>query len=190
MKLYFYYGTMGSSKSANALMTHFNFQEKNKKAALMKPIPDSRDSVNRIVSRAGLSAEALLISSDGTVREALPKAPSYYDNIIVDEAQFLTKNQVDELREIADLGTMVMCYGLRIDFRRELFEGSKRLFELADSIREVVTMCHCGKKATMNARLVDGRIVYDGKQILMGGNESYTALCHHCYQTGRIPEEL
>ena len=109
MKMYFYYGAMGASKSANALMTRFNFEEKGKKVAMLKPSIDTRDGANIIRSRAGLQAEAILISPTQTVREVLPVLPAYYDNIIVDEAQFLTKAQVDELREIVDAGTMAAC---------------------------------------------------------------------------------
>ncbi|MBQ3912636.1 MAG: thymidine kinase [Lachnospiraceae bacterium] len=186
MKMYFYYGAMGASKSANALMTRFNFEEKGKKVAMLKPSIDTRDGANIIRSRAGLQAEAILIAPDQTVREVLPTLPAYYDNIIVDEAQFLTKAQVDELREIVDAGTMVMCYGLRADFRAELFEGSKRLFELADKIIEIVTMCPCGRKATMNARYRDGKIIYDGEQILIGADDQYVAMCHRCYMKGVV----
>lgn len=186
MKLYFYYGAMGASKTANALMTRFNFEDKGKKVALMKPSIDTRDGDDIIKSRAGLSAKCILIHPGQTIREALPQSPAYYDNIIVDEAQFLTRAQVDELREIVDSGTMVMCYGLRADFRTELFEGSKRLFELADKIIEIVTMCKCGRKATMNARYRDGHIIYDGDQILLGADDSYVAMCHRCYCKGIV----
>lgn len=186
MKLYFYYGAMGASKTANALMTRFNFEDKGKRVALMKPSIDNRDGADIIKSRAGLSAKAILIKPDQTIREALPQSPAYYDNIIVDEAQFLTKVQVDELREIVDSGTMVMCYGLRADFKAELFEGSKRLFELADKICEIVTMCKCGRKATMNARYVNGHVIYDGDQILLGADDAYVAMCHRCYVKGIV----
>lgn len=186
MKMYFYYGAMGASKTANALMTRFNFEDKGKKVALIKPSIDTRDGADIIRSRSGLSAKAILLHPDQTVRSALPEAPAYYDNIIVDEAQFLSRAQVDELREIVDLGTMVMCYGLRADFRSELFEGSKRLMEVADTIREIVTMCRCGRKATMNARYVDGKIVYDGDQILIAANDAYVAMCHRCYMKGIV----
>lgn len=184
MKMYYYYGAMGASKTANALMTKFNFEDKGKRVALLKPTIDTRDGANIIKSRAGLQAEATLIAPDQSVREVLPQAPAYYDNIIVDEAQFLTKSQVDELREIVDSGTMVMCYGLRADFRSELFEGSKRLFEVADKICEIVTMCKCGRKATMNARYRNGRVIYDGDQILIGADDAYVAMCHKCYAKG------
>ena len=190
MKMYFYYGAMGSSKTANALMTRFSWEDKGKKVALLKPSIDNRDGVDIVKSRAGLMAQALLVYPGSTIQEALPAPVEEYDNIIVDEAQFLTKVQVDELRDIADNGTFVMCYGLKADFMGNLFEGSKRILELADSLREVVTMCPCGKKAIMNARYSGNRILYEGEQVVVGGNESYMALCHRCYKKGIIPFEV
>ncbi len=184
MKMYFYYGAMGSSKTANALMTRFNWEEKGKKVVLLKPSIDTRDGAEIVKSRAGLEAKALLIEPDSRICDVLPNPAEYYDNIIVDEAQFLSKQQIDELRDMADNGTFVMCYGLKTDFRSELFEGSRRLLELADSLREVVSMCPCGKKATMNARYSGNRILYEGEQVVVGGNEAYIALCHRCYKKG------
>jgi len=189
MKMYFYYGAMGSSKTANALMTRFSWEDKGKKVALLKPSIDNRDGVDIVKSRAGLMAQALLIYPGSTIKEVLPNPVEEYDNLIVDEAQFLTKAQVDELRDIADNGTFVMCYGLKADFMGNLFEGSKRILELADSLREIVTMCPCGKKAIMNARYSGNRILYEGEQVVVGGNESYMALCHRCYKKGIIPLE-
>ena len=189
MKMYFYYGAMGSSKTANALMTRFSWEDKGKKVALLKPSIDNRDGVNIVKSRAGLMAEAILIYPDSKIRDVLPNPVEEYDNLIVDEAQFLTKEQVDELRDIADNGTFVMCYGLKADFMGNLFEGSKRILELADSLREIVTMCPCGKKAIMNARYSGNRILYEGEQVVVGGNEAYMALCHRCYKKGIIPSE-
>jgi len=189
MKMYFYYGAMGSSKTANALMTRFSWEDKGKKVALLKPSIDNRDGVDIVKSRAGLMAKAILIYPNSTIKEVLPNPVEEYDNLIVDEAQFLTKGQVDELRDIADNGTFVMCYGLKADFMGNLFEGSKRILELADSLREIVTMCPCGKKAIMNARYSGNRILYEGEQVVVGGNESYMALCHRCYKKGIIPLE-
>lgn len=184
MKMYFYYGAMGSSKTANALMTRFSWEERGKKVILMKPSIDTRDGAEIVKSRAGLSAAATLIYPDSKIRDVLPEPAEHYDNIIVDEAQFLSKEQVDELRDIVNKGTFVMCYGLKTDFRGELFEGSKRLIEMADSLREVVSMCPCGKKAIMNARYSGNRILYEGEQVVVGGNEAYIALCHRCYSAG------
>lgn len=189
MKMYFYYGAMGSSKTANALMTRFGWEEKGKRVALLKPSIDTRDGADIVKSRAGLMAKAILIYPDSKIREVLETPAEEYDNLIVDEAQFLTKEQVDELRDIADEGTFVMCYGLKADFMGNLFEGSKRILELADSLREIVTMCPCGKKAIMNARYSGNKILYEGEQVVVGGNESYMALCHRCYKKGVIPTE-
>lgn len=189
MKMYFYYGVMGSSKTANALMNRFSWEEKGKKVALLKPSIDNRDGVDIVKSRAGLMAQAILVYPNSTIQEVLPNPVEEYDNLIVDEAQFLSKAQVDELREIADNGTFVMCYGLKADFMGNLFEGSKRILELADSLREIVTMCPCGKKAIMNARYSGNKILYEGEQVVVGGNESYIALCHRCYKKGVIPME-
>lgn len=189
MKMYFYYGAMGSSKTANALMTRFSWEDKGKKVALLKPSIDNRDGVDVVKSRAGLMAKAILIYPDSKIRDVLPAPAEEYDNLIVDEAQFLTKEQVDELRDIVDKGTFVMCYGLKADFMGNLFEGSKRILELADSLREIVTMCPCGKKAIMNARYSGNKILYEGEQVVVGGNESYMALCHRCYKKGIIPLE-
>ena len=186
MKMYFYYGAMGSSKTANALMTRFSWEDKGKKVALLKPSIDNRDGVDIVKSRAGLMAQAILIYPDSKIRDVLDAPAEEYDNLIVDEAQFLTKEQVDELRDIVDNGTFVMCYGLKADFMGNLFEGSKRILELADSLREIVTMCPCGKKAIMNARYSGNKILSEGEQVVVGGNESYIALCHRCYKKGTI----
>lgn len=186
MKMYFYYGAMGSSKTANALMTRFSWESKGKKVALIKPQTDTRDGVTTVKSRAGLSANAIVLGANQKISDVLFDI-SEYDNIIVDEVQFLTTAQIDELRYIADNEkAFIMCYGLKTDFKSELFEGSKRLLEVADKISEIVSMCPCGKKATMNARYSGIKIVYSGEQIAIGGNESYIALCHKCYMKGTI----
>ncbi len=190
MKMYFYYGVMGSSKTANALMTRFSWEDKGKKVALLKPSLDTRDGATIVKSRAGLSAEALLVYPDSKIEDVLPDPVETYDNIIVDEAQFLTAVQVEELRAIVDENKcFVMAYGLKTDFLTHTFEGSKRLLELADSIREIVTMCPCGKKAIMNARFSGTKILYEGEQVAMGGNESYIALCSSCYKKGVISKK-
>ncbi len=186
MKMYFYYGAMGSSKTANALMTRFSWESKGKKVALIKPQTDTRDGITTVKSRAGLSANAIVLGANQKINDVLFDI-SEYDNIIVDEVQFLTTAQIDELRYIADNEkAFIMCYGLKTDFKSELFEGSKRLLEVADKISEIVSMCPCGKKATMNARYSGNKIVYSGEQIAIGGNESYIALCHKCYMKGTI----
>lgn len=187
-KLYFKYGAMGSSKTANALMVRYNYLERGKNPLLLKPKLENRDGERTIKSRIGLEAECRYIE------DVLPElknkeeiAKNRYDAIIVDEAQFLTKEQVDSLSDIVDfLEIPVLCYGLRTDFQGNLFEGSERLMELADSIEEIKTVCWCGKKAIFNARTHNGKIVRDGAQVMMGGNESYISLCRKHYKEGRI----
>ena len=182
-KLYFKYGAMGSSKTANALITKFNYEERGMKVWLIKPAIDVRDGESVVRSRIGLSAEAEVIDqSKDLFRE--------YENhkdchvIIADECQFFTPKQIDELRQIVDeLDIPVLCYGLRTDFLTHTFKGSHRLFEVADSITEIKTICTCGKKAIVNARIDgNGRVVTEGGQILLGGNDSYVAMCHSFWQ--------
>ena len=186
MKLYFYYGVMGSSKTANALMTKFNLEEHDKKVLLMKPSLDNRDGITTVESRAGISAEAVLINEDDNI-EDIVNSVDELDIVIVDEVQFLKKEQVDNLRNIVDRDiAAVMCYGLKTDYMGNLFEGSKRLLEIADSIREIKCLCPCGRKAIMNARYSDGKIIYSGDRIDIGGNDKYKALCYKCWKDGNL----
>ena len=182
-KLYFKYGAMGSSKTANALITKFNYEEKGMKVWLVKPSVDVRDGVNAVRSRIGLSAEAEVITPEKDLFEEYQKHTDCHV-IIADECQFFTAKQIDGLRKIVDeLDVPVLCYGLRTDFLTKLFAGSLRLFEVADSITEIKTICACGKKAIVNARIdEEGKIVTEGGQILLGGNESYVAMCHSCWK--------
>lgn len=181
-KLYFKYGAMGSSKSANALITKFNYEERGMKVWLIKPSVDVRDGKHTLKSRIGLSAEADIICENDSILELL-KGKKGVDVIISDECQFFTANQIDQLREIVDFQNIpVMCFGLRTDFKTQLFEGSRRLFEVADCISEIKTICSCGAKATVNARIDEnGFILTEGQQVLLGSNDSYIAMCHSCY---------
>ena len=181
-KLYFRYGAMGSSKSANALMVKYNYEERNQKVLLLKPALDTRDGERVVTSRCGLSAPCEYF-------EALDKIdPREYDCVIVDEAQFLTKAQVERLVEIVDdLNVPVVAYGLRADFQGNLFEGSKWLLAWADTIEEVKTICWCGKKATYNARFdADGNVVRTGEQIVLGANDRYVGLCRKHWKEGNL----
>ncbi len=182
-KLYFKYGAMGSSKTANALITRFNYQERGMKVWLIKPSVDDRDGASAIRSRIGLSAEADVISPQTNIFTEYQKHLDC-DVIITDECQFFTAAQIDQLRRIVDkLNIPVLCYGLRTDFLTHTFEGSQRLFEVADSITEIKTICSCGKKAIVNARIDgEGRIITEGGQIMLGGNDAYVAMCHACWQ--------
>ena len=189
-KLYFRYGAMGSSKTANALMVHYNYIERGLKALLLKPRLENRDGESMIKSRIGLDHECSFVEDfmDEIGRD-YEKAKKY-DAIIVDEAQFLSGDQVDWFSEIVDFaGIPVICYGLRTDFQSKVFPGSKRLLEIADKIEEVKTVCWCGRKATNNARISDGRIVRDGNQVVMGGNESYTSLCRRHFKLGMLSSD-
>ncbi len=177
---------MGSSKTANALMVKFNFEEHFRKVLLMKSSLDDRDGKTIVKSRAGLSSEAVLVGPDESIKHVLQKQSQKYEIIIVDECQFLSKFQVDELRSLNDGFICVMCYGLKTDYMCNLFEGSKRLLEVADSIREIKSMCHCGKKAIVNARYRNNKIIYEGKQIDIGGNDKYKALCFECWKDGKL----
>lgn len=183
-KLYFKYGAMGSSKTANALITKFNYEERGMKVWLIKPSIDDRDGASVVKSRIGLSAQAEIITPNVDLYQEYQKHTDC-DVIIADECQFLKSAQIDGLRKIVDeLDVPVLCYGLRTDFLTHLFEGSHRLFEVADSITEIKTICSCGKKALVNARIDDeGKIVTEGGQILIGGNDSYVAMCHSCWKS-------
>ena len=182
-KLYFKYGAMGSSKTATALITKYNYEERGMKVWLIKPSADRRDGTFTLKSRIGLTAEAESIAPEIDLRELYRERPRA-DVIIVDECQFMTADQIDQLRWLVDREDLpVLCFGLRTDFRTQLFPGSRRLFELADSITEIKTICDCGRKATTNARISpDGYVLTEGDQVYLGGNDSYIAMCHKCYQ--------
>jgi len=185
-KLYFKYGAMGSSKTAQALITKYNYEENDMKVWLIKPSADTRDGRAILRSRIGLEAEVEVMSPEADIAKRFEEILSEgYDAVIVDECQFLTEKQIDELRRIVnDHGVPVMCFGLRTDFQTKLFPGSRRLMEVADTIQEIKTMCDCGAKATVNARINDGYIVTEGAQVVLGGNDSYIAMCHKCYIRG------
>ncbi|MDD3336385.1 MAG: thymidine kinase [Eubacteriales bacterium] len=184
-KLYFRYGAMGSSKTANAIMVRYNYMERGQKVLMLKPRLDNRDGSTVIASRCGLSCEC------GFIEDLNAYPIQEYDCVIVDEAQFLTKTQVEKLVHVVDeLNVPVIAYGLRADFQQNLFEGSKWLLAWADTIEEVKTICWCGKKATCNARIYDGKVVKEGEQVVLGGNESYVSLCRKHWASGTLkPKE-
>ena len=185
-KLYFKYGAMGSSKTAQALITKYNYEENDMKVWLLKPSADTRDGVSILRSRIGLQAEVEIATPDANIYDRyVAEHMGKCDAVIVDECQFLTPAQIDQLRQIVDdYNVPVMCFGLRTDFQTHLFPGSHRLMELADAIEEIKTMCDCGAKATVNARINDGYIVTEGAQVVLGGNDCYIAMCHRCYVRG------
>ena len=185
-KLYFRYGAMGSSKTANAIMVQYNYHERGQNALMIKPCLDNRDGERIVGSRSGLSAPCIYMEEIDTVDL------SAYNCIIVDEAQFLKKEQVQRLVDIVDgYNIPVICYGLRADFQGNLFEGSTWLMAWADTIEEIKTVCWCGRKATYNARVIDGKVARQGEQIVLGGNESYVALCRKHWASGELaPVEI
>ncbi len=182
-KLYFKYGAMGSSKTAQALITKFNYEERGMKVWLIKPATDTRDGCDNLTSRIGLASKCDPIDKSDSIRELFMRKISNTDVIISDESQFFTEKQIDELRKIVDEDNIpVICFGLRTDFLTRLFPGSKRLLELADSISEIKTICECGSKATVSARIdKSGNIVTSGEQVFLGGNDTYLAMCHKCW---------
>ena len=192
-KLYFRYGAMGSSKTANALMVQYNYQERGQTALLVKPQLDTRDGERLVASRSGLSAPCIFMEELADYFNCYEQnsrdCASPVACVIVDEAQFLTKEQVQYLVHIVvDLSIPVICYGLRADFQGNLFEGSHWLLAWADTIEEIKTVCWCGRKATYNARLSNGRVIKEGAQVMLGGNESYIALCRKHWAEGKTAE--
>ena len=184
-KLYFRYGVMGSSKSANALMVRYNYEERGQKALMVKPDIDQREGKAIVNSRIGLHYpciwfEELRAMSESEVRD--------YQCIIVDEAQFLTQEEVDYVTHIVDdWHVPVICYGLRADFRGDLFPGSQALLACADIIEEVKTICWCGKKATCNARFDEtGKVLKEGEQVVLGANDKYIGLCRSHWMAGDL----
>lgn len=184
-KLYFKYGAMGSSKTAQALMCRFNYLQKGFNVFLFKPLADNRcveNGVAMISSRIGLKSECIEFSKDDDFSRLCKKynIKGEKDIIIIDESQFLTSKQVEQLKEIS-IDFPVLCYGLLTNYKTQLFEGSKRLVELADSLKEIKSVCSCGRKATVNARIVNGKIATDGEEILIGADEEYQSMCYICY---------
>lgn len=186
-KLYFKYGAMGSSKTAQALITKYNYEENDLQVWLVKPSADDRDGQQILRSRIGLQAQVEVIPPEMDMYQRFTQTQlGKCDVIIVDECQFLTEAQIDQLRAIVnDYGIPTMCFGLRTDFQTRLFPGSRRLMEVADTIQEIKTICDCGAKATVNARIdSQGHIITQGAQVVLGGNDSYIAMCHKCYVRG------
>jgi len=182
-KLYYRYGVMGSSKTANALMTMFNYQQKGYNVLLLKPSIDNRDI--KIKSRIGLEADCITFNSNDNLLDLIKhKAP---DCVIIDECQFATIEQIEQLKDATEsVNIPVFCYGLRTDYMSNLFEASKRLFEIADSISEIKSICICGNKAIINARYIGDKIIYSGNQIDIGGNDMYVGLCYSCWKKGNL----
>ncbi|MEC7281431.1 MAG: thymidine kinase [Verrucomicrobiota bacterium] len=184
-KLYFYYSAMNAGKSTVLLQSSHNYQERGMKTLLLTPVINQRDGKGKIASRIGLTKEAKSFSHEddllllvNTTHEQDPIAC-----VLIDEAQFLTRPQVEQLAKVADqAGIPVLCYGLRTDFQGNLFPGSAALLGWADNLIELKTICHCGRKATMNLRTdAEGKPIKEGEQVEIGGNERYVAMCRKCF---------
>ena len=184
-QLYFKYGAMGSSKTANALMARFNYEERGQEALMVKPQIDVRDGEHMVRSRIGLTYPCVYFHE---MRALGDEALQKYACIIVDEAQVLTREEVLYLVHLVDeCGIPVMCYGLRADFKGELFPGSYELLVMADKIEEVKTICWCGKKATFNARFdAHGKVLKEGEQVVLGANDKYIGLCRRHWMAGDL----
>ena len=184
-KLYFRHGAMGSSRTANALMVEYNYYERGKRALLLKPKLDSRDGEKVIKSRMGLEKECRFVEE---LMEMSDEEIGAYDCVIVDEAQFCKKAEIEcFVHVVDDLNIPVICYGLRTDFRREPFEGSIWLLAWADVIEELKTVCWCGQGASCNTRFNEkGEIIRDGEQICLGADDKYVALCRKHYKEGKL----
>lgn len=191
-KLYFRYGTMGSAKTAMLLTQAYNFEERGMAYLCFKPIIDTREQRSVIHSRIGIERDCRWIYAETdmyrVVKSIFEETLSVPSWLLIDEAQFLTPDQVDQLaRVVDDFGCNVVCYGLRTDFMTHLFEGSRRLFEIADSIEEIKSTCSCGRKTIVNARIDSkGNIVTRGEQVEIGGNDRYMAVCRKCWTNKRV----
>ena len=193
-KLYFRYGTMGSAKTALLLTTAYNFEERGMRYVCFKPVVDTRESTNVIRSRIGIERECRWIYHDTDLyemaRQMCEEDKAVTDWILVDEAQFLTADQVDQLaRVVDDFGSNVICYGLRTDVRSNLFDVSRRLFVIADTIDVITSTCTCGRKTIINARIgSNGDFVEEGAQVEIGGDDRYMAVCRKCWRNKRIEQ--
>lgn len=195
-KLYFRYGTMGSAKTALLLTTAYNFEERGMTYSCLKPIVDTREKDNVIRSRIGIERKCTWIYHDTDIyvmaQEMFERTMTVIDWFLIDEAQFLTAEQVDQLARIVDdYGSNVICYGLRTDFQTHLFEGSRRLFEIADTIDEIKSTCTCGRKTIVNARIdANGDFITEGDQVEIGGDDRYIAVCRKCWRNNRIEQSI
>lgn len=191
-QLYYRYSTMNAGKSIELIKVAYNYEERGKNVLVLTSGIDTRYGVGKIASRIGLSRDAVVIENETDILDLflhLTRTQPIHC-VLVDESQFLKKHHVQELVEIVDsCDVPVLCYGLKNDFQNELFEGSYHLLVYADKIEEIKTICWCGRKATMVARVVDGKFVKNGDQIVVGGNDMYVSLCRKHYNDGRLDEE-
>ena len=192
-QLYYRYSTMNAGKSIELIKVAYNYEERGKRVLVLVPGVDDRYGKGVVSSRIGVSREAIIVNDETNLLKLFMEenAEEDIDCVLVDECQFLKKNHVQELVEIVDsYDTPVLAYGLKNDFRNELFEGSYYMLVNADKIEEIKTICWCGRKATMVARIVDGKFVKTGEQIVIGGNDMYISLCRKHYNDGRVGDKL
>lgn len=190
-QLYYRYSTMNAGKSIELIKVAYNYEERGKRVLVLVPSVDDRYGKGVVASRIGVSREATMVNEETNLLKLFmgENEKEKIDCVLVDECQFLLKHHVQELVEIVDsYDTPVLAYGLKNDFRNELFEGSYYMLVYADKIEEIKTICWCGRKATMVARLVDGKFVKTGEQIVIGGNDMYVSLCRKHYNDGRLGE--
>ncbi|MDF2654316.1 MAG: thymidine kinase [Bacillota bacterium] len=190
-QLYYRYSTMNAGKSIELIKVAYNYEERGKRVLVLTPSIDDRFGVGVVASRIGITREAVTINEETNILELFMKENKRngIDCVLVDECQFLKKHHVQELVEIVDsCDVPVLAYGLKNDFKNELFEGSYYMLIYADKIEEIKTICWCGRKATMVARVVDGKFVKTGEQIVVGGNDMYISLCRKHYNDGRLGE--
>ena len=190
-QLYYRYSTMNAGKSIELIKVAYNYEERGKQVLTLIPSVDDRYGVGVITSRIGIQREALVLNEDTNILELYIRENEKrkIDCVLIDECQFLKKHHVQELVEIVDsCDVPVLAYGLKNDFRNELFEGSYYMLIYADKIEEIKTICWCGRKATMVARVIDGRVVKQGEQVVIGGNDMYVSLCRKHYNDGRFCE--
>ncbi|MFH5811014.1 thymidine kinase [Companilactobacillus sp. FL22-1] len=182
-QLFFKYGAMNSGKSVEILKVAHNYEEQGKSVILMTSIVDTRSGAGKIVSRMGLDRAAIALKDDSNVFDIVKSENPNASCVLIDECEFMTKEQVIQATQVVDdLGIPVMAFGLKNDFRNELFEGSKYLLLYADKLEEMKTICwFCTKKATMNMRMLDGKPVFEGEQVAIGGNEMYYPVCRRHY---------
>ena len=188
-QLYYRYSTMNAGKSIELIKVAYNYEERGKHVLTLIPSVDDRYGVGLITSRIGLQREADIVNEDTNILDLFIQKNTDHpvDCVLIDECQFLKKHHVEELAEIVDsFEVPVLAYGLKNDFQNELFEGSYYMLAYADKIKEIKTICWCGRKATMVARLVNGNIVKQGEQIVIGGNDMYVSLCRKHYNDGRL----
>jgi len=193
-KLYFKFGAMGCSKSAQALMCKFNYEQKGFNVLLLKPSIDIRDYEDDkpvVKSRIGIKSECVILEKEASLLELYKRLieNKKYDVVIIDEAQFCSESQINDCKEIS-VDIPVICYGLKTNFRSYLFEGSKRLIEIADSISEINSLCSCGANATVNARMVNGELITEGEEVVIGGDETYVAMCYTCWRKMQKEQEF